>query len=51
MTIHTIAENNIENHFLNAIAQKGITEGNITEEFNYSNSKTIFLKMKKENKQ
>ncbi len=47
MTIHTISENNIDNHFLNAIAQKGITEGNITEEFNYSNSKTIFFENEK----
>lgn len=43
MTIHTVAEKNIETHFLNNIAQKGITEGSIIEEFNYSNSKTIFF--------
>ncbi|NDO46852.1 hypothetical protein [Clostridium sp. MD294] len=47
MTIHTVAEKNIESHFLNEISQRGMAEGSVIEEYNYNNSKTIFFENKK----
>lgn len=47
MIIHTVAEKNIENHFLSEVSQKGITEGSVIGEYNYNNSKTIFFENQK----
>ncbi len=43
MTVHTVAEKNIETHFLNDIAQKGITEGSIIEEVVATYIKSLYF--------
>ncbi len=42
-TIHTIAEENIKNDFLQQLSQKEIKEGSILGEYQYSNSKILFF--------
>lgn len=47
MTRHTITGENLKSTFLSDIYSKGAEKGVITEEYNYSNSKTLFFESEK----